>query len=104
MKKTIVRFNKTKSWFFEKINKIDKPLARLPPQYSCLENPMDGGAWKAAVHGVTEGRTWLSNWTELNQYATKQPMITEEIKVEIKKKDPETNENKSTMVKTYGMQ
>ena len=26
-------------------------------QYSCLENPMDGGAWKAAVHGVVEGRT-----------------------------------------------
>ena len=26
-----------------------------PLQYSCLENPMDGGAWKAAVHGVTEG-------------------------------------------------
>ena len=29
MKKTIVKFNKTKSWFFEKINKIDKPLFRL---------------------------------------------------------------------------
>ena len=29
MKKTIARINKTKSWFFEKINKIDKPLARL---------------------------------------------------------------------------
>ena len=29
MKKTIANFNKTKSWFFEKINKIDKPLARL---------------------------------------------------------------------------
>ena len=29
MKETIVKFNKTKSWFFEKINKIDKPLARL---------------------------------------------------------------------------
>ena len=28
-----------------------------PLQYSCLENPMDGGAWKAAVHGLTEGRT-----------------------------------------------
>ena len=28
-----------------------------PLQYSCLENPMDGGAWKAAVHGVAEGRT-----------------------------------------------
>ena len=34
-----------------------------PPQYSCLENPMDGGAWKAAVHGVAEGRTQLSGFT-----------------------------------------
>ena len=30
-----------------------------PLQYSCLENPMDGGAWWAAVHGVTQSRTWL---------------------------------------------
>ena len=29
MKETIAQINKTKSWFFEKINKIDKPLARL---------------------------------------------------------------------------
>ena len=29
MKETIVKINKTKSWFFEKIHKIDKPLARL---------------------------------------------------------------------------
>ena len=34
-----------------------------PLQYSCLENPMDGGAWWAAVHGVAEGRTQLSNFT-----------------------------------------
>jgi len=34
-----------------------------PLQYSCLENPMDGGAWKAAVHGVAEGWTQLSNFT-----------------------------------------
>ena len=34
-----------------------------PLQYSCLENPMDGGAWKAAIHGVAEGRTRLSNFT-----------------------------------------
>ena len=34
-----------------------------PLQYSCLENPMDGGAWKAAVHGVAEGQTQLSNFT-----------------------------------------
>ena len=29
MKETTVKINKTKSWFFERINKIDKPLARL---------------------------------------------------------------------------
>ena len=34
-----------------------------PLQYSCLENPMDGGAWWAAVHGVAKSRTWLSNFT-----------------------------------------
>ena len=34
-----------------------------PLQYSCLENPMDGEAWWAVVHGVAEGRTWLSDFT-----------------------------------------
>ena len=34
-----------------------------PLQYSCLENPTDGGAWWAAVHGVAKSRTWLSNFT-----------------------------------------
>ena len=34
-----------------------------PLQYSCLENPMDGGAWWAAVHGVTKNRTRLSGFT-----------------------------------------
>ena len=34
-----------------------------PLQYSCLKNPMDGGAWKAAVHGVPEGWTRLSDFT-----------------------------------------
>ena len=28
-----------------------------PLQYSCLENPMDGGAWQTAVHGVAKSRT-----------------------------------------------
>ena len=32
-----------------------------PLQYSCLENPMDRGAWEAAVHGVAKSRTQLSN-------------------------------------------
>ena len=30
-----------------------------PLQYSCLENPMDGGVWKAAVHGVEKSQTPL---------------------------------------------
>ena len=34
-----------------------------PLQHSCLESPMDGGAWWAAVHGVAESRTQLSNFT-----------------------------------------
>ena len=34
-----------------------------PLQHSCLENPMDGGAWRAAVHGVAKSRTRLSDFT-----------------------------------------
>ena len=33
-----------------------------PLQYSCLENPMDGGAWWATVHGVAKSQTWLSDF------------------------------------------
>ena len=32
-------------------------------QYSCLENPMDGGAWQATVHGVAKSQTWFSDFT-----------------------------------------
>ena len=32
-----------------------------PLQYLCLENPLDGGAWQAAAHGVTKSRTPLSD-------------------------------------------
>ena len=34
-----------------------------PLQYSCLENPMDGGAWWATVHGVAKSRIGLSGFT-----------------------------------------
>ena len=34
-----------------------------PLQYSCLENPMDGGAWQAAVRGVAKSQTRLSDFT-----------------------------------------
>ena len=44
-------------------NKVCGEGNGTPLQYSCLENPMDGGAWKAAVHGVAEGWTRLSDFT-----------------------------------------
>ena len=34
-----------------------------PLQYSCLENPMDKGAWKAADHGISKSQTRLSDFT-----------------------------------------
>jgi len=48
-----------------------------PLQYSCLENPMDGGAWWAAVHGVAKSRTRLSNFTfTLHFHALEKEMAT----------------------------
>ena len=37
-----------------------------PLQYSCLENPMDGGAWRATVHGVAQSRTRLKRLSSSN--------------------------------------
>ena len=39
----------------------------------CLENPVDGGAWWAAVHGVARGRTRLSDFTFMHWRRTWQP-------------------------------
>ena len=48
-----------------------------PLQYSCLENPMDGGAWQAAVHGVAKSRTRLSDFTfTFHFYALEKEMAT----------------------------
>ena len=49
---------KGKSHHFTTISGIGTPL-----QSSCLENPMDRGAWKAAVHGAAKSRTQLSDFT-----------------------------------------
>ena len=43
--------------------KIIYVVSGTPLQYSCLENPMDGGAWWAAVHGVAKSWTQLSDFT-----------------------------------------
>ena len=37
-----------------------------PLQYSCLENPMDRGAWRAAVHGVAKSRTRLNEHARIH--------------------------------------
>ena len=51
-----------------------------PLQYSCLENPMDGGAWQAAVHGVAKSRTRLSDFTFTFQFhALEKEMATHSI-------------------------
>ena len=48
-----------------------------PLQYSCLENPMDRGAWQAAVHGVAKSGTRLSDFTiTFHFHALKKEMAT----------------------------
>ena len=48
-----------------------------PLQYSCLENPMNGGAWLAAVHGVANSRARLSDFTfAFHFYALEKKMAT----------------------------
>ena len=42
-----------------------------PLQYSCLENPMDGGAWQATVHGVAKSRTRLRDFTFMDYLGMK---------------------------------
>ena len=38
-----------------------------PLQYCCLENPMDGGTWWAAVYGVAQSRTWLKRLSSMSE-------------------------------------
>ena len=46
-----------------------------PLQCSCLENPRDGGAWRATVHGVAKSRTQLSNYTATTDTELQLPLI-----------------------------
>ena len=42
-----------------------------PLQYSCLENPRDGGAWRAAVYGVTQSRTRLKQLSSSSSFCSR---------------------------------
>ena len=58
-------FHKPES-HFPKFHSLDSCIGEsngTPPQDSCLENPMDGGAWYPAVHGVTKSQTRVSIFT-----------------------------------------
>ena len=60
-----IRMEKTRD-LFKKIRDTKGTFGEgdgTPLQYSCLENPMDGGVWLAAVHGVAKSRTRLSDFT-----------------------------------------
>ena len=52
--------SKIPQWKFLKLSIV---CSSTPLQYSCLENPMDGGAWWAAVHGVAKSQTRMSDFT-----------------------------------------
>ena len=55
-----------------------------PFQYSCLENPMDRGAWWATVHGATESQTWLKHTGAQNDNCSSQS--SQDLNIEGKKK------------------
>ena len=57
--KKLVKFNK----FRRTVDSNNGEGNGTPFQYSCLENPMGGGAWQAAVHGVAKSQTRLSDFT-----------------------------------------
>ena len=65
------RENSTRYMFYAQRSHADLPGSQLsfgegngtPLQYFCLEDPMDGGAWWAAIHRVVKSRTRLSNFT-----------------------------------------
>ena len=63
------------------LNSLTRDLTRegngTPLQFSCLENPMDRGAWWATVHGVTKSQTQLSNFTfTFHSHALEKEMAT----------------------------
>ena len=73
MKETIAKINKTKSWFLEKINKIDKPLARLKNKQTNknqrektlinkIKNEKEITKDNAETHRIIRGVGWNGRW------------------------------------------
>ena len=59
------------------INNMSGEGNGTPLHYSCLESPMDGGALKAAIHGVAEGRARLNDFTfTFHSHALEKEMAT----------------------------
>ena len=89
--KVLVQFNSESFWVwwfcFRGLLIINSFLAVIslfwgegnvnPPQYFCLENPMDGRAWWTTIHGVTKSRTGLRNFTfTFHSHALEKEMAT----------------------------
>ena len=64
-------------WLYSNLRDFRGKDDGTPLQYSCLENPMDRGAWWAAVHGVAKSRMQLSDFTfTFNFHALEKEMAT----------------------------
>ena len=67
----------TLAWKIGRLQSMAEKAMAPPLQYSCLENPMDGGAWWAAVHGVAKSQTRLNDFTfTFHFYALEKEMAT----------------------------
>ena len=62
-----------------------------PLQYSCLEEPMDGGAWWATVHEVSKSQTWLSHWHTLKKVEVGNDICLENVQFESTMRFPREN-------------
>ena len=61
MVKNLLAMQETKIRSLSQEDPLEKVMITHPLQYSCLENPMDRGAWQAIVRGVTKSLTPLSD-------------------------------------------
>ena len=63
--------------FYPSVGLTDREGNDTPLQYTCLENPMDRGAWWATVHGVAKSQTWLSDFIfTFHFHALEKEMVT----------------------------